>query len=64
MDNCIDCKYYRIIAEETYGRCYKHAPRPRIIKIRDDIPDKLTVWPHVLSDDWCGEFKLLKKENK
>ena len=55
---CCDCMYYQL-HKKTLGTCRCKSPIP----VYDtEIRRSTTVWPKVLRDNWCGQFKSAKSE--
>lgn len=48
---CCRCEFFRldVLSAERSGRCQRMPPVP--------TAEKKSVYPKVLREDWCGEFK-------
>lgn len=58
---CKRCLYWVIPEdkpEAIQGECRRHAPRPA------KPFDPLFIWPETNENDWCGEFKAVRKKAK
>ena len=51
---CATCRYrgepIKDVAERPGYQCRRHAPKPAYNL-------QVTRWPHVMADDWCGEYQ-------
>jgi len=55
---CSCCRYFSPVSNrDRLSHCRRHSPAPRLTYDgRHDVLD-LGVWPVVLPEEWCGEFK-------
>lgn len=58
MKSCKSCRYWlatRSFVNETIGECRRRPPHT-ILPVNPGDP-AFGVWPSILSDNWCGEYK-------
>lgn len=57
MKICGNCVWLK----SPEGECRRNAPRLSLVEFKDGQgPVKLSLWPEVKYDDWCGEFKAVE----
>jgi hypothetical protein len=55
---CSDCRYAHPFSNdhEQYS-CRRYAPRPLPSNAFGHVDDRVTYWPLVFCEEWCGEWR-------
>lgn len=58
MESCRICKFFKEDQEVVNGDgiCRRYAPRA-VVMADSFVNGDETVWPPVLKEDWCGDWK-------
>lgn len=52
-EQCGTCRYFETVPLYSIGACRRYAPTTFMIG-----SSKVTEWPTVKQNDWCGEYEL------
>jgi hypothetical protein len=55
---CESCRFFRQRPDDVLGACHRYPPTEQT----SEMWVKVSLFPKIHKDDWCGEFKLSPRE--